>query len=220
MICAPPRSQLPSFQLELRTHCYIHPRSLLARWIYIEVPEHKIPWILGATLVEGTASTDFLGGVSFPSLFGVLHPCLPLQGLKFRGTHHSRVGSWVGESLWCRSSLLLIGWLWAQLSSGSTHCTYVRACVHRNMSLSPFLPKLWTMPTDLHIGKVLPRGLNSFRNICISLLRSPGSKSSKNVVFYKLSNNSTALVKMFLSTVKYCAYLFALLVCLLTSIAI
>jgi hypothetical protein len=31
MICAPPCSWFPSFQLDWRMHCYIHPRSLLAQ---------------------------------------------------------------------------------------------------------------------------------------------------------------------------------------------
>jgi hypothetical protein len=142
--------------------------------------------------------------------------------LEFRGTHHSRVGSWVGESLWCRNSLLLIGWLWAQLSSGWTHCTYVRACVracvHRNISLSPFLPNLWTMAYGPPYWKGSTCNLNRFRNICISLLRSPGSKTWMNVLPYILF--SRALLRMFISSAKHCTYLFAILVCLHTTIAI
>ena len=153
MICAPPCSELPSFQLEWRTHCYIHPRSLLARWS------------------SGTANSgDFRGDSRLAqnffrrgflpfSVWRSLYLSRSLRGLEFRGTHHGRVGSWVGESLWCWSSLLLIGWLWAQLSSGSTHsikhtyvymCVCVRAYIEILGCISQTLhPKLWNMPTHI-----------------------------------------------------------------------
>jgi len=127
MICAPPCSELPSFQLEWRTHCYIHPRSLLARWSSGTANS-------GDFRDDSRLAQNFFRRGFLPfSVWRSLYLSRSLRGLEFRGTHHGRVGSWVGESLWCWSSLLLIGWLWAQLSSGSTHSTkhtyvYVRVC--------------------------------------------------------------------------------------------
>lgn len=148
----------------------------------------------------------FFRGDSFPSVFGVLHPSPSLRGLKFQG-------------LWCRSSLLLIGWLWAQLSSGSTHCTYVRAFVHRNMSLYPFLPKLWTMPSDLHIGKFLRRGLNNLKIFVILYLGFQVSKHWRMPYFKNCSIIHSYSQNLPYNSQKLYLYI-CFVVCLHTSIII